>query len=80
VFLLDSSNSVGRFGFRTAKWFATNLLNYFSVFPAKTRVAVASYNGNVEVDFDFKRYVNKECVEREIKNIGYVSWLKIIIK
>ena len=69
VFLLDSSNSVGKRSFEAAKRFAINLLNYFSVFPAKTRIAAATYNGNVSLQFDFKKYVNKECVEKRLRAI-----------
>ncbi|XP_028405884.1 uncharacterized protein LOC114528447 [Dendronephthya gigantea] len=69
VFLLDSSN-VGRYNFKREKGFVISLLEYFSVFSANTRVAVVSYNNNVTVDFDFKRYVNKECMVKKIKSLS----------
>lgn len=76
---LGSSNSVGRYSFKTAKRFASNLLNYFSIFPAKTRVAVASYNGNVTLHFDFNKYAKKDCVQRQIKNLKWVIYCFLII-
>lgn len=66
---MDKSGSIGRSNFDLEKRFVAELLDFFPIFPAKTRIAVVSYSTNFKLEFNFKEYINKQCVQKAIKNI-----------
>ena len=72
VFVMDKSGSIGAHDFNLEKKFVEDLIEYFSVFPSKTRVAVVTYSTFVKMEFDFNKNINKECVRKGIQAIEYV--------
>ena len=68
---MDNSGSIGSSNFVLEKKFVENLIEYFPMFPSKTRVAVVTYSTNVKLEFNFNKYVNKECLRKGIEEIKY---------
>ncbi len=66
---MDKSGSVGRRHFNLEKQFVANLIEYFPIFPAKTRVAIVTYSTRVKLELNFKKYINKECLRTAIQRI-----------
>ena len=69
VFVVDKSGSIGKKNFDYVKNFLGMFTEYFSVFPAKTRVAIVSFSTYVRLEFDFNEYKNKECLRRGIRKM-----------
>ncbi len=68
VFVMDKSGSIGITNFKLEKVFVENLIEYFDIFPTKTRVAIVTYSTSVRLEFNFNKYINKECLRKGIKN------------
>jgi hypothetical protein len=71
VFVMDKSGSIGSRNFNLEKEFVENLIEYFDIFPARTRVAIVTYSSLVKLEFDFNKYINKECLRKGIRNLRY---------
>jgi hypothetical protein len=69
VFVMDRSGSIGRRNFNLEKQFVANLIEYFPIFPARTRVAIVTYSTLVKLEFNFNKYINKECLRKGIQDI-----------
>ena len=69
VFVVDKSGSIGRKKFEFVKDFLEMFIEYFPVFPAKTRVAIVSFSTYVRLEFDFNEYKNKECLRDGIRKM-----------
>ena len=68
---MDKSGSIGYNNFKLEKTFVDSLIEYFDVFPAKTRVAVITYSTSRKLEFNFNKYINKDCLRKVIKEIRY---------
>ena len=68
---MDKSGSIGYNNFKLEKTFVDSLIEYFDVFPAKTRVAVVTYSTSRKLEFNFNKYINKDCLRKAIKEIRY---------
>ena len=66
VFVMDRSGSILERNYNLEKQFVANLIEYFPIFPAKTRVAVVSYSTHVTLEFNFNEHINKECLRKGI--------------
>ena len=66
---MDKSGSIGSSNFVLEKKFVKNLIEYFPIFPTKTRVAVVTYSTTVKLEFNFNKYINKECLRKGIQGI-----------
>jgi hypothetical protein len=66
---MDKSGSIGSSNFVLEKKFVENLIEYFPIFSTKTRVAVVTYSTNVKLEFNFNKYINKECLRKGIQGI-----------
>ncbi|CAB3984903.1 tyrosinase-like isoform X2 [Paramuricea clavata] len=73
VFVMDRSGSIGRRNFNLEKQFVANLIEYFPIFPARTRVAIVTYSTLVKLEFNFNKYINKECLRKGIQDIRYTG-------
>ena len=51
------------------------LLDHFSVSPGTTRVALITFNNAVKINFDFKRYQNREGLEKLYHKSRYELFL-----
>ena len=71
VFVLDRSGSIGSEDFKLEKTFVESLIEKFDIFPDKSRVAVVTYSDSEKLEFDFNKYINKECLRNGIKDIRY---------
>ena len=71
VFVMDKSGSIGASDFKLEKDFVENLIQYYDIFPAKTRVAIVTYATSVKLEFNFNKNINKECLRKGIKAIQY---------
>ena len=71
VFVLDKSGSVGANNFNIAKKFVENVIEYFDIFPARTRVAIVSYSTFLKLEFNFNNHINKKCLRNAILKIRY---------
>jgi hypothetical protein len=71
VFVMDNSGSIGQSNFALEKSFVENLVEYFDIFPAKTRVAIVTYASSVKLEFNFLKNINKKCLKEAIKKIRY---------
>ena len=69
VFVVDKSGSIGRKHFEFVKSFVEMAIEYFPIFPAKTRVAVVSFSTYVRLEFDFKTFKNRECLRQGIRKM-----------
>ena len=69
VFLMDKSGSIGQTNFDIEKRFVVDLIEFFPVFLAKTRIAIVLYSTNIILEFNFKKYLNKKCTQNGIQNI-----------
>lgn len=69
VFVMDESGSIGSSNFKVEKQFVENLIEYFPIFPAKTRVAIVTFATLVKLQFNFNKYINKECLRKGIRGI-----------
>ena len=76
VFVMDKSGSIGSANFKLEKKFIANLIEYFDIFPTKTRVAVVTYSTLVKEEFDFNKHINKDCLRKGIQDITCVFILK----
>ena len=72
VFVMDRSGSVGSKNFKLEKTFVESLIEYFDIFPTKNRVAVVTYASSRKLEFNFNKYINKDCLRNGIQNIRYV--------
>ncbi len=75
---MDKSGSIGHHDFRLEKKFVENLVEYFDIFPARTRVAIVTYSTYVNLEFNFNKYINKECLRKGIQDIRY-EWCRILL-
>jgi hypothetical protein len=66
---MDKSGSIGYRNFNLEKQFVASLIEYFPVFPAKTRVAIVTYSTLVKLEFNFNKHINKECLRKAIQGI-----------
>jgi hypothetical protein len=66
---MDKSGSIGLGNFNLEKQFVANLIEYFPIFPSKTRVAIVTYSTFVKLEFNFNNYINKECLRKGIQDI-----------
>ena len=51
------------------------LLDHFSVSPGTTRVALITFNNAAKINFDFKRYQNREVLEKLFHKSRYDLFL-----
>ena len=72
VFVIDKSRSIGSSNFNLEKKFVEKLIEYFAIFPAKTRVAIVTYSTSVKLEFNFNKHVNKECLRKAIQGMKLV--------
>ena len=81
---MDKSGSIGTSNFNLEKQFVANLIEYFPIFPAKTRVAIVTYSTSVKLEFNFNKYINKECLRKAIPKIrsefGLLSYVNFMYK
>ena len=73
VFVMDRSGSIRAHNFVLEKKFVERLIEYFAIFPAKTRVAIVTYSTTVKLEFNFNKHINKECLRKGIQGIRYVQ-------
>ena len=68
---MDRSGSIGSADFKLEKTFVENLIEYFDIFPTKNRVAVVTYSTFRKLEFNFNKYINKDCLRNGIQDIRY---------
>ncbi|CAB4022752.1 Hypothetical predicted protein, partial [Paramuricea clavata] len=73
VFVLDKSGSIGPSNFVLEKTFVQNLIEFFPISPAKTRVAVVTYSSWLKLEFNFNKHINNTCLRNGIQKIGYTG-------
>ena len=66
---MDKSRNMGTRNFKLVKKFVENLIEYFSIYPAKTRVAVVTYSPLVQLEINFNEHINKACLRKGIIEI-----------
>ena len=76
VFVMDRSGSIGSKDFDLEKTFVESLIEYFDIFPAKSRVAVVTYSNFEKLEFNFNKYINKDCLRNGIRNIRYEIYVR----
>ncbi|XP_028405797.1 uncharacterized protein LOC114528378 [Dendronephthya gigantea] len=73
VFVIDKSGSIGRKNFEFVKNFVKMFIEYFPVFPSKTRVAIVSYSTYRRLEFNFNENRNRKCLRGGIKKMRYTN-------
>lgn len=68
MFIFDASNSLIE-RFTEQRNFMHRVLNSINVHPKAVRLALISYSGTVQVDFDFKKYRNNDDVHAYINKM-----------
>ena len=66
---MDKARSIGAGNFNLVKKFVSKLIEYFSIYPAKTRVAIVTYSPLVQLEFNFNKHINKACLRKGIQEI-----------
>ena len=64
VFVIEESLHYTSSFFERTIIFMKKLLDHFSVSPGTTRVALITFNNAAKINFDFKRYQNREGLEK----------------
>ena len=72
VFLVNKLSSIGPDVFTKEQEFIKDVLGYLPVFPAKTKVACVSISERAKIEFNFNKYINKECAIKGVGNIRFV--------
>ena len=84
VFVMDKSGSIGTSNFNLEKQFVANLIEYFPIFPARTRMAIVTYSTSVKLEFNFNKNLNKECLRKALPKVrsvfGLLSYVNFIYK
>lgn len=84
VFLLDSSSSIWGPDFRRMIKFVEDVVSMFQIGPNATRVGLVTYNDNIDLQFNLKRYLNRDSLMRAIRNVkesqGYSTATDLAIK
>ena len=68
---MDSSGSITRQQFKTAKKFATDLVRHFDISKDKTNVAVASYSQYAHTARTFQDKASRDLVLKAINGVSY---------
>nr|BAR45606.1 complement factor B-1 [Ammothea sp. RS-2014] len=71
IFIFDSSGSVGKRGFETAKKFASTLVQHIGVGANGVRVAAMTFSSDVTVNFYTREFLTTEEVVEQIGLIQY---------
>ncbi|XP_076435209.1 matrilin-1-like [Babylonia areolata] len=84
VFLLDSSNSIWGPDFRRQLSFVKDVVAMFQIGENATRVGLVTFNDQVDLQFNLKRYHQKEHLLQAIENVrethGYSTATDLALK
>ncbi|XP_062897122.1 matrilin-4 [Mobula hypostoma] len=69
LFVIDSSRSVRPFEFELMRNFVIDMINFLTVGPDASRVALIQYSSQIENVFSFKTFQKKEDMIRSIKEV-----------
>ena len=61
------------------KQFDENLIVYFQIFPAKTRVGIVTFSTSVKLEFNFNKYINVECKKRHSRHKVSTLILNLVV-
>ena len=67
--MIDKSGSIGHKNFEFVKNFVRMFIEYFPVFPSKTRVGIVSYSTYLRLEFNFNKNKNRECLRDGIRKM-----------
>lgn len=84
VFMLDSSNSIWGPDFRRQLRFVEDVVSMFQIGENATRVGLVTYNDHVDMQFNLKRYYEKDQLLYAIRNVneghGYTTATDLALK
>lgn len=69
MFLIDQYSVRGSRNFYRQKSYIRKLVGYLPVFPARIKIAAVSVSYRVKLEFDFDKFINKECMAKGIQRI-----------
>ncbi|XP_059836954.1 matrilin-4 [Hypanus sabinus] len=69
LFVIDSSRSVRPFEFELMRNFVIDMINFLTVGPDASRVALVQYSSQIENVFSFKTFQKKEDMIKSIKEV-----------
>jgi len=73
LFLVDSSDSVGKYDFFKSKGFVKGFSRALTIAPDKTNVALLTFGDTPEVNFVFEDHTNTQALLRAIDDAAYVG-------
>lgn len=80
LFVVDSSDSVGRTNFLKSKEFVKAFVRAFRVSPDKTHVAFIRFGNTAELSIRFGEYANIRDFNRAVDTVGFVGGIKRLDK
>lgn len=73
LFMVDSSNSVGKYDFFKSKEFVKGFSRGLTIAPDKTNVALLTFGDTPEVNFAFGDHTTTQALLRAIDDAAYVG-------
>ena len=67
--LFDSSKSINDEVYECSLDFMSELVNYMSVSPGTTRLALITFTSKAKIEFSFEKYVNRECLQKKFASL-----------
>lgn len=69
LIILDSSRSINSDTYESSMVFLHNLMDYMSISPGTTRIALITFSSKAKLEFNFEKYVNRECIKRKLESL-----------
>eukprot|EP00117_Sycon_ciliatum_P011161 scpid2447/ scgid12756/ Protocadherin Fat 4; Cadherin family member 14; FAT tumor suppressor homolog 4; Fat-like cadherin protein FAT-J len=73
AFALDASGSVGEYNFETQLTFIKNMIDFFDVSLADTRVSLVRFASYVHRQFSFTAYTSRSSLRWAVNRVGYTG-------
>jgi len=67
--LLDSSKSINDEIYECNLDFMSELVNFMSISPGTTRLALITFTSKARLEFSFEKYVNRECLQKKFASL-----------
>lgn len=71
VFIIDSSESVGKKNFKKIQDFVISLVDRTTIGPNATRIGLVLYSHYIQLVFNLAQYTTKEEVKQVVRNMTY---------
>ena len=67
--VLDSSTSIKQDVYESSIGFIYDLVDYMSISPSTTRLALITFASKATLEFSFEKCVNRECIHKKLSSL-----------